>query len=482
MILDPQWVTEYIYKVLDSEEVEPPLGIFRSSLMERVWGDLDRGLRGHFLRLMERFDLSYRTLQQPEEEISIVVERLSQGPPVDLVGIWEEIRASRGPTNEITMRFDLNTTIPAGVPTWFIARQHRFTTEKHWRYGALFADHPGQPKHLALVQSYPHERYLELAVRGPYPHNFFALLRDGLELTLARFPGLKETIRRTVPCPGHNGEDCSFRFDYRNLERALERDPPAQEIQCQESLELVSVPGLMHGLHWGTQGQVIDRLDELEVNLKANVKAVVAGGRDAILEELKGLRTLVQRQFVIEQSKIESGCPRVFALVPATGNRWLRSFMGQKKVIHLYCEQPGEWHAATHDGTYEVPQPPEWLATMGPYLGPLVSALKHAAPVVGAAVNVAAPGAGLIITNHLNLMDQLLNKLPVLEGIEEHRFFRERAGEAGGEGATGSALRALRQLLEEKDPQRVWGGLRRVLTPEGHYLWLCDFHAREYRL
>jgi len=44
----------------------------------------------------------------------------------------------------------------------------------------------------------------------------------------------------------------------------------------------------------------------------------------------------------------------------------------------------------------------------------------------------------------------------------------------------GAALRALRQLLDEKDPGQHWGGLKKVLTPEGHYLWLCEYHAEEY--
>jgi hypothetical protein len=43
-----------------------------------------------------------------------------------------------------------------------------------------------------------------------------------------------------------------------------------------------------------------------------------------------------------------------------------------------------------------------------------------------------------------------------------------------------AALVALRQFLDEKDPEQRWGGLRKVLTPEGHYLWLCKYHAREY--
>ena len=45
----------------------------------------------------------------------------------------------------------------------------------------------------------------------------------------------------------------------------------------------------------------------------------------------------------------------------------------------------------------------------------------------------------------------------------------------------GAALRALRHFLEEQDSQQHWGGLQKVLTPEGHYLWLCEYHAREYQ-
>jgi len=49
-----------------------------------------------------------------------------------------------------------------------------------------------------------------------------------------------------------------------------------------------------------------------------------------------------------------------------------------------------------------------------------------------------------------------------------------------GEILRGAALRALRILLNVKDPDRHWGALKKVLTPEGHYLWLCEFHAEEY--
>jgi len=42
-------------------------------------------------------------------------------------------------------------------------------------------------------------------------------------------------------------------------------------------------------------------------------------------------------------------------------------------------------------------------------------------------------------------------------------------GRAGRiEKAEGETLRALRKLLDEVDPKQNWGGLKKILTPEGH--------------
>ena len=62
VILDPQWVTECISRVLDSEEVIKEQGILTKHHMQDLWFDVPGHLQEHFLRLMEQFDLSYRIL------------------------------------------------------------------------------------------------------------------------------------------------------------------------------------------------------------------------------------------------------------------------------------------------------------------------------------------------------------------------------------------------------------------------------------
>jgi hypothetical protein len=72
--------------------------------------------------------------------------------------------------------------------------------------------------------------------------------------------------------------------------------------------------------------------------------------------------------------------------------------------------------------------------------------------------------------------------LPAIEGYEDCKLAVGMLNNYAPEELQGAALRALRQLLDEKDPQQHWGGLKKVLTPEGHYLWLCDYHAKQYKV
>jgi GTPase SAR1 family protein len=470
VILKPQWVTNYICEVLESDDVISKLGIFTRDHMRQLWGDLDHGMQDHFLRLMEKFDLSYRTLEN--REISLVVERLPLDPPAYETK-WNTLREG-SPIREISMKFRLNT-LPAGIPTWFIARSHRFTTHTHWRRGALFADAQGQ-RHLALAQAFAHDRCLQLTVRGPHPQNFFALLKDGIEVTLGRFPGLK--IDRTIPCPGHNGESCPHEFHYTHLQTAIEKAPPVLEIQCPASFEMVSVPKLLFGLHWRMQDAVLNRIDKLETT--------VVGKQENILEELKELKKLTQREFTNlfrrEQANIDSHCPNVFVLRPVRASGWKKALVGQEVELHLYCQAPGCWHPTTEGGSYIIVQPAEWIASVSPYLQKMVAVLKYAVPLAGPWVGMAFPKYKSMFENDLEMMKELVSKLP---DLKEHAdmVLSKRIGEIPEPGRVeGAALRALRRMLEEKDRDRVWGGLKKVLTPEGHCLWLCREHAKEYEI
>ncbi|MEH1972681.1 MAG: COR domain-containing protein [Nostoc sp.] len=470
VILKPQWVTEYISKVLESKDVSDQSGIFTRQEMNQLWRDLEPSMRDHFLRLMERFDLSYRTQDEKNRDISLVVERLPLDAP-NYEHKWQQIKQT-GECHEISMKFQLNT-IPAGIPTWFIARQHRFTTGIHWRNGVLFAY---EQEHLALVEAVKSDRCIKLTVRGPNPLNFFVLLRDGMEVTLTRFPGLD--IKRTIPCLGHNGQPCNHEFDYKQLSQRWEKKKGT--IECPEAMEDVSVPELLYGLNWNTQNAVLERIDQLE--------KTVVDGQAVILDEFKNLLELTQRRFTNafrrEQATIDSHCPNVFVLRPRGDKAWQKNLTGQKLDLQLYCQAPGCWHPTQEGGLYEINEPAKWLRVTAPYIGNLFKVLKYAAPIIGPWLGVVdSKEYETLFKNDLELFKELAAKLPELKESEDLELADKiaRGEDLDPERADGAALRALHQLLEEKDPQQHWGGLKKVLTPEGHYLWLCEHHAAEYK-
>lgn len=333
---------------------------------------------------------------------------------------------------------------------------------------------PEEQKHLALVQALPHERYLQLTVRGPTPYNFFALLKDGIELTLRRFPGLR--IERLIPCPGHNHEPCPYEFNYAHLQKAIERTPPVVDIQCPESFEHVSVPYLLFGLHWRTQDAVLKRIETLETT--------VVGKQDELLAELQALRELTQREFTSifrrEQSVIDTHCPNVFVLRPGSRGGLKEAIAGQRMDLQLYCQAPGCWHPTKEGGQYRIDDPAGWIKATAPYLRRLVAVLKYAVPLAGPWMAMAWQEYEEMVRNDLKFMTELVKKLPDLK-MDRELGLTEEIGEAPTpERVGGAALRALRQLLNEKDPPQHWGGLKKVLTPEGHYLWLCEHHTKEY--
>ncbi|MDM8559965.1 COR domain-containing protein [Candidatus Parabeggiatoa sp. HSG14] len=432
VILKPQWVTEHISRVLISQEVINKQGILTDTYRDTLWQNLEFGMREHFLSLMENFDLSYRALD--DRHTSFIVELLPQDPP-DYKTAWEAMQGSK----EIRMTYQLTNmnSLPPGIPTWFIARAHRFTTNTHWRYGALFADSPKR-HHLGLIRAFPEERRLELAVRGSSPHHFFTILRDGLELTLQRYSGLK--ITRKIPCLGHNGESCSGEFDYAYLEKAIQKNKV--EIECQEALEKVSVPKLLFALDWHTQDAVLQKLDELKTEMTGTE------------ENISNLFKLMQRNF----RKTDLQCPHAFTLSEQKA-KWWQPFAAHEVKLQLYCQYPDNWHKTQNGGCYHLHEIDKWSHLLAPHLSRLIMVF-NAIMTFG----LSTVDRKNQLKNDLFFMNKLAQQFP---HIEDH--------------VDDATKRGLCILLEELDSSHHWGGLKPVhIKPQGDILWLCEKHAREY--
>ncbi|MEM1293460.1 MAG: COR domain-containing protein [Cyanobacteria bacterium P01_H01_bin.162] len=461
VILKPQWVTAYISKVLSAEAVINHFGIFTRECMEELWHDLNRGLREHFLELMEQFDLSYKIPEAPENK-SLVVERLDYKPP-DFETLWQQKRQEPN-RKEISMKFQLSE-ILAGIPTWFIARQHRFTQTLHWRTGVLLGDKRENPTHLGLLRvtrdTLTNADHVRLTVRGPMPHSFFDILREGFELTLSRYPGLE--ITRYIPCPDPLQEGCLHEFNYANLTKRLKRNPPIETVSCEQCFETISVTQLLFGLHYTTQDKVIAKIDELQASTQDNFDAV----QDSMAQGFTELRELVQRDVLREmrqvQKQIESPCPSVFVLRPDDRPFWQKDIGSQRINLQLYCEHPGCFHPVQEGGLYAIDNPQPWLKAMTPHLNRLFGILKYVTPVVGPWLNISAPIYADLIKNDLALTKALIDKLPEMKYKESDPSFLDfgdrvnpdRPGQSRQ--ISGAALRTLHEFLKRQDLDQVWG-------------------------
>jgi internalin A len=461
VVLRPAWVNDYISRVLDSAEVADRQGLLTREHLDVLWADLDRGVRDHFLGMMDAYDLSYRVDDARSGDLSLVVERLQWDPP-DYTAEWAAL-ADRPDTKEIKVVYRLNT-MPPGIPTWFIARSHRFSKGVHWRTGVLLG-HP-DTRHLALVRADAHRGTVELTVRGPQPVGFFMLLDDGLNLTLDRFPGLR--IERKVPCRCQDG--CPQLYDYTNLTDRLARATPRYAIECHDSGEDVSVPELLYGLSpsGDSTRAGLDKIVSLLERLEDKADGQAAYAQRMFLR--------VQRQLQLQQ---EARCPSVFAVVRADRRR----LTGSAHEIHLYCEEPGAWHRLPGDrGVYPVTQPHEWFAKLGPYLRHLITALKHAAPLAGPVLGVAVGVLDAQLKADLDLMKELASQLPgELPGGTRLDSLGGSAAGPDAHAGTDADFRALRAMLRKLDPDETWGGLSRYTTPEGITLYLCPDHLAGYQ-
>ncbi len=533
VLLKPGWVSQVIGKALASPELGPSGGVLEPEHLRRLWPDVEPAMRDHLLRLMERFDLSYPLADR--RQAALIVGRLPQDAP-DYRAAWEA-PLKQGPCAELGLVYRLRT-LPAGIPGYFLAREHRFDTGMRWRNGALLADK--DRRHLGLVVASPEEGRVRLTVRGPHPQTFFALLRDGLESALGRYPKLK--VRRFVPCPGHGGAACPFEFPYEALLRRLEAGKAAAE--CGEAGEDVPRGRLLFA--WGerTRDVTFARLEQLleergrdearryeqllqavrqrsagwpaglellreaearsgataarrEADLLASVERLAArlGGEQA--ERLAGLVAPLREQVAASTA----GQDRVLAEIRDLGALVQRQFATLLKLEQAQAEVACPsvfvlrplgtrgWLRVLQGQKMELQlfceQPGCWHPAGGPY-------------------EVSRPAEWLRqLAPHLRLLCRLLRfVLPVAgpwlpEGWDQYRARLQESvrnmeellpalGDAPGAApeaarAEGATLRVLRRLLEEVDPAQHWSGLTRVLTPEQDLLWLCKHHAAEVR-
>jgi internalin A len=484
VVLKPNWITKAISKVLTDPETSLSRGILTHSRLPEIWEADDDGqpyephLYPVFLRLMERFDLSY----QIEADIpgghttgSLVPQLLPHQPPIDLPP-WPDAPPASNAQVEMIYRLDF---IPSGIMSWFIVRTHPYTRNLHWREGVLL-EYQG---HHARAELNPMLRELRIVVWGIQPHNFFTILKNTIDLILARFEGL--TIQRDVPCICHwqRGETtrCPRFYPYEDLVRRMEAKRHA--VECPDSFCEVSVPTLLYGIHTSTDEQIMAEIKQARHEIGTRLNELQKF--DLILEKLSQQSELIVRNFTrqwnLEMQKLEAECPSTFWLMTLGRSRFNpKNWVGQEYKMFLLCQNPPSPHTVSEG--YSLRQPEEWWIAVSPWLNHLIKFIKFGVPMGKAVGIVYNEEAMKKMEGNVGLMDEIVKSLPEFTDVRSDSPDAPRNNMAQDQHAVGAALRAIFSFLHKADPQHIWAGLSRTLTPDGNILWLCDTHRQQYEV
>lgn len=241
VILNPEWGTNAVYKVLDAQEtvLKNRNGILYFDDLSQIWKDdveYPEEIYPIILRLMENFQLSFEVRQNREYLIAELLEN-------------EEVMVEMDISSKQMLNFQYNYEfLPAGIMTRFIVKANAYLVEERgkkacWKKGAylIYEDSVGLVKLFDGIA----ERRIEIKVVGRNSRSnrdLLVIIRKYFEEIHNSIPKIKYTEYVKCNCE----ENCSYLHDYRYLLRLEQKNFKSE--RCKNSLKLVDVSKLLDGV------------------------------------------------------------------------------------------------------------------------------------------------------------------------------------------------------------------------------------------
>ena len=498
VVLKADWLSKALSFALEDGQIKHANGLVDHSHLRYVWHDPARpkeeqypsSIHPVFLRLMEKFDISYRIYREPLPNnaprpaatslIAQLVPGANQRP-----GAWPD-NPAEGECEQVQICriVEADTgreSYPEGLFYQLIVRLHRYSLGRndhsqsvHWQRGMVLADaHNG----CALLRSSANE--IRITVRAAYPGFFLHRLTEEVRHLVESFwPGLK--CRIMVPC----ADPCKGVFEVEDLIMGKQRGLP--DFLCQQCKSWRNIDDLM-------QNSAADpiTLSAIEFQeLRDDVTEIKAGTKSHS-SQLRRAMSRADEQFAALMRAFSDPArdgPRLFSLVPVEKKFWdFSKAVNQKVRLMLWCEHsrlPLPFLNGDDDktGVIDLTVPHDWLIKAAPYAKMVNSVLGLVLPVASSYLKLSLDDEGYkAIEKQLSLGEKSLGAFS--KGTEQLTGVLA-AGDAvdlrhGKEvRAEGGVLRTLHAMLKEKDPS--FGGLRRVQDSQHNYLWIHEKFIKEY--
>jgi hypothetical protein len=503
VILRPDWLATAMSYVLDDEETRAKHGLVNFSHLSHLWDDENRAadsryeatLHPIFLRLMERFDLSYRvadptsrgrgdpTGRPYENTLSLIGQLVPDIRPQNLSSAWESSPASGDiQQTQICHIVDASNGQSASAEGLFyqlIVRLHKYSLGRvdykdsvHWQRGLVLED---EYKSRAFLEHVGND--VRITVRSPYPEGLLGMLTREVKFLVESFwEGLRCDVM--VPCLN---EPCLGLFEVGKLMENKRRGRP--EVPCIVCNDWQDINRLLSNAPAATQSISILELQSEFTAIKDKLDEVNVTSRRILSQVDKTYTDLLQ----VLTDEAKEG-PRLFSFFPVDRSAFNpKTWIREKFRLVLWCEHsrlplPVLNNGDMKKGVYDLELDREWFKKSAPYLKFLTGTLGMVLPVASSAVKLA-----LDETAYKFIEEQLdFGKSIIDATLGETAKIGDFLGTADSTNlehgvairSDGSALRELHALLKAKDPG--FGGLVRVMNKRQEFLWVHEKFAGEY--
>lgn len=244
IILKPEWVTEAVYKILDSQEtiLKNRNGILKISDLNKIWTDVElypQDKYAFLLKIMEKFQLCFEVVKG-----EYLVAELLENSALPIPRGWE---FNDQDTIKLIYKYDF---MPAGVMTRFIVAANRYLAVDQtnrrlcWKRGA-YMEYGRAYASVVMTDSIT-EKKIEVQVskfsNTSDARELLQFIRQKLSEINSTFKKLD--VKEHVPC--NCSTRCPFMYPYKTLCLALEKGQ--EEIQCHESFKHINILRLLEGI------------------------------------------------------------------------------------------------------------------------------------------------------------------------------------------------------------------------------------------
>ncbi|MEH2250889.1 leucine-rich repeat domain-containing protein [Nostoc sp.] len=515
VILKPDWLAKAISFVLDDQMTRKRNGLVEFEHLNQLWSHPPfEGEEGYpsklhpiFLRLMERFDLSYKVVFDPSEtsNTSLIAQLVPDTRPEPLPNWGEQSEGGDRQQVQICRIVDSRGqfAVAEGLFYQLIVRLHKYSLGRanyedsiHWQRGLMLDnDYNGR----ALLEYVGTD--VKITVRAAYPERFLSYLTEEIKWLVENFwEGLRCNVMVSCVAPCGMNTPGNGLFEVEKLIKSKKKN--RDEFLCTVSGcdEWQNIDCLLNNAPTTLPPSQVIGIEQFRYIVKNELNVirkdlVILDRRDqarfqSLSQEQRTILSQVDQQFAVLMQMLTDEAkdgPRLFSFKPVDPKFFDRpKWISAKFQLTLWCEHARQPLPALNPndkkkGVYELDLQREWFTKAVPYLRILTGTLSLVLPVAASTTKFILDDTTYkAIEEQLDLGQKSIES--TLKGSDMALAGKSKSDASFLEGdairAQGSILRELHALLKEKDPS--FGGLVRVQNKRREFLWVHPQFVDEY--